>query len=316
MVFNMNDDFKLSVFSDPTRIPEIIELFDLGLGHTTQEHWMWRLFSKENPYESVLIIAEDKNNKIVGMSTVITALYGSDLLHRKCMQFGDWVVHPDHRGKGIISLLYNYSLELYKNKGFDFIIEFPNDNSYPIFQKYGFKQLENTVSYRTPYHFFFSRKIPHDFTYNNVNGLFTKQCPPDLKYNNNKNRIHRTYNFMHWKYDLNPDTDYNWLVLKEKGEFVGYFVYTLNKGRLNTALNIYDWEFTGKDLSLFRHTIKILSRYANYVEIWGKYHLETVDMFKASCLTTTVGAARLMLKSISDLGWDNDIILSRIDTDY
>ncbi len=311
----MNNNYKISIFTDKNRISEIIELFKTGLSDTTAEHWRWRLFSEDNPYKNILVCLRNEDGKLIGISTVLPAYYGNHPF-KKCIQFGDWVVHPDHRGKGIMSALYNYTIELFQNEQYDFIIEFPNPNSYPIFKKYGFTQLPNILSYKTKKHLLFSNSAPSDFTLEGVSYKFSANCPIDLTFANRSGRIYRTYEFMHWKFDLNPDTEYRWLTLQKDGKYIGYFVYTFNKGRFNTALNVYDWEYTYSSHAPFCHAIKALRKSANYVEIWGKYSKETEDLLKTAGAVNIGDAAKLMLKSLSDIGWDEDITLTRIDTDY
>ncbi len=312
----MADNYTISTFSDISRIGEIMELFATGLGETSREHWQWRLFSPDNPYRNILTIAEDTCGKAVGMCTVIPAVYGIGTDKRLCIQFGDWVVHPDHRGKGLISLMYKHNIEHFTAQGYDFVIEFPNDNSYPIFKKYGFSQLSDIELHTTNKKLLGIKRSPSNFTCGDVLGIFSDTCPTDITFSNTKNKIYRTYEFMHWKFDLNPDTNYKWLSLKQNGEYIGYFVYTLVKGRLNTALNIYDFEYSYPSPEPFKKAIKQLHKISSYVAIWGKYDEQTTKLFEASGIVNKRPAARLMLKAISEKGFDDNITLTRIDTDY
>lgn len=65
------------------------------------------------------------------------------------MQLCDWVIHPACRGQGLMGKLYHYIYERYAYQGCDFMIEFPNNNSYPIFQEYGFEEKENVGTWNT-----------------------------------------------------------------------------------------------------------------------------------------------------------------------
>ncbi len=311
----MNNNYKISIFTDKNRISEIIELFKTGLSDTTETFWTWRLFSKNNKNGGVMYVARDHLGKIAGMCIVFPILYGDKLSNRKCLLWGDLVVSVDHRGKGIMSLLYNHIINAYTQMHYDFIAGFPNQNSRPALIKYGFTSFPS-FSYKTSKHLLFSNSAPSDFTLEGVSYKFSANCPIDLTFANRSGRIYRTYEFMHWKFDLNPDTEYRWLTLQKDGKYIGYFVYTFNKGRFNTALNVYDWEYTYSSHAPFCHAIKALRKSANYVEIWGKYSKETEDLLKTAGAVNIGDAAKLMLKSLSDIGWDEDITLTRIDTDY
>ena len=116
-------NFKISRLQEPARIPELIELFKTGLGNTIEEHWIWRLFSDNGLSEQAFaVIAEDENGKIIAISSVFPAEYYTESGIYRCFQLGDWVVHPEHRGKGLIRGLYNFICEYYQNKQYDFII--------------------------------------------------------------------------------------------------------------------------------------------------------------------------------------------------
>lgn len=309
--------YTISVFDDPERIPELIELFSTGLGETTVDHWKWRLFTENGlPDPAFAVVALDKDGKMAGVSSMLPVIYGSGENERKCLQFCDWVVHPDHRGKGIIKMIYRYACDYFSDKGYDFIMEFPNDNSYPIFQKYGFFEEPYIGCMNTSKRLFFSKRIPSDCNFSGVEIRFTDTCPFTNEEFVSVGRIYRNVKFLRWKYDLNPDTEYRYVSLWKNESCIGYFVYTLTRGRLRTAVNVYDWDYYGSDPDILRKVISLLRKMGNYVSIWGRYDGETVALMNKAGLKDVGGTTRLMLKSLSDKPLPEKLTLTRIDTDY
>lgn len=309
--------YKISKFRDPSRIPELIDLFRTGLGDTTEEHWKWRLFSDNGMDEKPFaVIAEDEEGRMVGVSSVLPAEYYTTHGMIRCFQYGDWVVHPEHRGKGLIREFYSFIYEYYKEKGYDFIIEYPNDNSYPIFLKYGFTELEPISCWNTEKSFLSRKRKANRCCIDGAEYVFSDTCPLTETPPNEPGRMIRTPALLRWKYDANPTEKFTWLTVKKNNALLGYFVFTETKGRLRTAVNVYDWAFWGEDDSIFRSAVRLLRENGNYVSFWGRYSAETEEMFKKTGMTKSEGGTRLIVKAVSEQGWPEPLYLTRIDTDY
>lgn len=298
---------------DQSRLGEICQLFANGLGETTEEYWKWRIFTPNGQAQPELIVAEDESGRIIGVSSVLPELYGNR--ERKCAQLCDWVIHPDFRGQGLVGKLYRYAHELYSTLDYDFLSVYPNDNSYPIFQNYGFEEKEPIGSWNTPKKLFSKKRTAEDFECCGLAYRFTDTCPVTA-FRQRSDRMYRTPEFMHWKYDLNPDTKFQWLSVWEEENLLGYFVFTCTHGRLRTAVNVYDWDFDPVAQDAFRQSISLLSRLGNYVSIWGRYGAQERALLERAGMALSPGGTRLMLKALSKKGWPEPLTLTRLDTDY
>ena len=310
-------EYTLSVLKDPCRIPELIELFRTGLGETTEAYWKWRLFTDNGqPDRPVAIVIDDENGKMCGISSVLPVIYGEGLSMRKCMQFCDWVVHPVHRGKGLIRMSYEYACAYYLERGYDFIIEFPNDNSYPIFQKYGFHEEPHINCWNSTMHLKSLHKKLHDFQIGDTEVRFSAVCPLGEEAFSREDRQYRSSEYLRWKYDLNPATVYHWVTIWEREKCRGYIVYTITKGRLRTAVNVYDWEYPSADSTLLNEIFHRIGKQGNYISVWGRYSQEQRKLLENCGLRKKEGGTRLMMKAISEKGVPFPLTLTRIDTDY
>lgn len=305
-------------FRDESRISELIELFRLGLGDTTEKHWKWRLFSCDFSPKPEAIVMENEFGKIIGMGTVLPLKYGDS--EYKCVQLCDWVVHPEYRGQGVIRKIYDYIYKRYEEKGYDFLMAFPNENSYPILKKYNFVEQSPPVCWNTKQHFFFSFKRKCNTEFNvKENGFVyrvTKNQPFIQPILQKKDRVFRTPQFLKWKYDLNPDFEFQWLSIWQGSVLCGYMVFSQTHGRIRTAVNVYDFDYWLSDSKPFCIALKLLKSYGNYVSIWGKISTEEKRLCVDANMYETNAENKLVLKAISKKGYPAQLRITRIDTDF
>lgn len=309
--------YNISLFHDPDRIPELIELFRTGLGDTTEEHWKWRLFAdngmEEKPFA---VIAEDENDKIVGVISVLPAEYYVKNKTYRAYQIGDWVISPIFRGKGLAKLIYQSVRRIAEKNGIDFFIGFPNENSRPILLKYGFTELEPISCWNTVKKLFMVKRKGNRYTIDGTEYIFSDTCPLTEAPPNEYGRIIRTPELLRWKYDDNPTEKFTWLTVRKNNSFLGYFVFTQTKGRFRTAVNVYDWAYWSDSGTVFHTAVRLLLKNGNYVSFWGKYSAQTETMFEKIGMKKSDGGTRLVMKAVSDQGWPEPLYLTRIDTDY
>ena len=122
--------------------------------------------------------------------------------------------------------------------------------------------------------------------------------------------------FLTWKYDENPDVNFQWLVVESDEKVLGYFVFTTVHGRVRTAVNVYDWSFDATHKMAFSMAVKCLSRLGSFVSFWGRYHGSDEDLLRYAGLKRRETETRLVLKRISEKGYPEELTLTRIDTDY
>lgn len=86
-------------------------------------------------HKDIGFFAIDKENKPAGYYGVfpITAIYNGNSLN--IAQSGDTMTHPNHRKKGLFTILAKETYDLAKNENLAFVFGFPNENSLPGFQK-------------------------------------------------------------------------------------------------------------------------------------------------------------------------------------
>lgn len=304
---------RIYVLKDEDRLDEVCALFATGLGETTRAHWKWRIFTPNGQLPPEAVVIENEQRRLVGMLSVLPELYGDRA--QKCAQLCDWVIHPDFRGQGLLGKLYRYTFERYAGLGFDFMVGFPNVHAYPILQKYSFEEKEPIGSWNTAKKPLAFKRPAEDIDFEGLAYRFTPSCPLS-SFPTRPDRIFRTPEYMRWKYDANPDVSFQWLVVWERAQPIGYFVYTCTQGRLRTAVNVYDWEFEPTAQEAFRKAIGLLGRLGNYVSIWGRYGEKERKLLQGAGMTEGTGRTKYMLKTLSEKGYPDPLTLTRLDTDY
>lgn len=304
---------RIYVLKNEDRLDEICALFATGLGETTREHWQWRIFTPNGQLPPEAVVIENEQGRLMGMLSVLPELYGNRTW--KCAQLCDWVIHPAFRGQGLLGKLYRYTYERYAALGFDFLVGFPNENSYPILKYFCFDEKESPGCWNSKKKLLMFKQPVENSDFEGLTYRFTSACPIQ-SFHQRPDRIFRTPEFMHWKYDLNPDVSFQWLAVWKATQPIGYFVYTCTRGRLRTAVNVYDWEFDPTAQKAFCKAIELLGRHGNYISIWGRYEEKERKLLQDAGMTEGTSGARLMVKSLSEKGYPDPLTLTRLDTDY
>ena len=107
--------------------------------------WTWE--NKDNPCGHTYFNLALNNQKIIGQSGAIPLLFNHEGETIKTTRVQNVMVHPDFRKRGIFSQTLKSLTESLKSKGEDFIITFPNDNSFPAFMKLDYTHLFEMFTY-------------------------------------------------------------------------------------------------------------------------------------------------------------------------
>lgn len=102
----------------------------------------------------------------------------------------------------------------------------------------------------------------------------------------------------------------------ENSDLIGYFVYSLAKGRLRTAVNIYDWDYSFSQEASFIHAVSLLKSQGSYVSFWGIYSGDMLELLRKAGLKSQKSEARCIVRPLRPDGVPDQMIITRADTDY
>lgn len=264
--------YKLYPFRDMSRLPEVCSLFAKGLSDTTVDYWRWKHYSDSGHPEGMILVAEADDGSLAGMFALQPERYQWGKASVTVVKTEDLVIDPAHRGSGLMKQLYQYAVTYYEAKGYWGFVAFTNENSYPIFLKYGAKDMGDISGVETGKRILPLYPCRTNLRFGDWTIRLTGQMPDDLFWpvRDTMVQMEKSRTFMEWKFVNNPEKDFHWLTIRKNGTLQGYLVVSITQGRFRRAVNICDWAFRENvDASVIRCAVKLLLTHGNWVELWG-----------------------------------------------
>ena len=280
--------FKLYPLEDTKRLDEICRLFSTGLGETMPEQWIWKHYTDNGLPKGMILVAENEIGKLGGMFAMQPAYYSCGNRRILLVQTEDLVIDSECRRQGLMRKMYDYAIEYYAKKEANALISLStNEASYPIFIKYGAKNLGNMTLYESKKTIIPKGWIKRIYKTNDWSISVSDDIPEQLFFSKTTDvwKMEKNQRFMEWKFKDNPEQKYSWLKIEYKNELVGYMVFYVNRGRLRSAVNVCDWDLKNcVDEKILRRVVLILQSYGNWVSIWGSMSGTEERLWKAAGL--------------------------------
>lgn len=125
----------------PADRPAVLELLASSLGWLPDDHhsafFSWK--HDDNPFGASLAWVAVEAGEVIGFRTFLRweLLVGGQPV--RAVRAVDTATHPDHRGRGIFSILTRRALEELADEGVDAVFNTPNDQSRPGYLKMGWE---------------------------------------------------------------------------------------------------------------------------------------------------------------------------------
>lgn len=312
-------EFRIFPLKDTSRLPELCALFAKGLAQTTPEQWLWKHYTENGLPEGRILVAEDEAGQLRAMFAMQPAWYRRGEERILLVQTEDLVIDPECRGQGLMRKLYDYTMEDYRRQGAAAITAFScNDASYPIFLKYGAKNLGDIGALATPKALLPKLRRRH-YRKGGWEIQICREMPKDLFITGKDDvfKMEKTTRTLEWKFTENPELQYQWLTIRKDGALKGWFVYYVNKGRLRSAVNICDWELRSHVTSaILKHAVTILQTLGNWVTLWGRQSDADLALWRAAGLTEQeVHPDHFMFHATADFAPPAHWHITKIDSD-
>jgi len=313
-------EYRIYQLKDQSRLEELCTLFAKGLADTTPEYWKWKHFSENGHPEGMILVAEAEDGTFAGMFALQPERYEWNGRQILMVQTEDLVIDPNHRGTGLMRRLYSYAMEYYAAMGAVAFVSFCNENSYPIFLKYG--SVDRGYIYTQN-----SKKSSLPIYTNRISAKtgawklkLTEQMPDDLFFPGHSDGFGMDKNnaFMQWKFVDNPEGPFQWLTIRENGVLKGYLVVYITQGRFRRAVNIYDWALMDDVTDeVLKQAIKLLRTHGNWVSLWGKHSGEVTERWKrAGLIGQSEKGTHFVLHQLGEEPLPEYWHLTRADLDY
>ncbi len=180
----------------------------------------------QNPVgKAKIFIAKDKH-KIIGKYSLTPHLLIENKQYYYIWRIQNVMIDPDYRKQGIFFELMSYAHDLQHWTNQDVFWGFPNQNSFPYFQKYGF-EVQNTYTFWVHEGDAFPSKSNTNYLVKEESdfSFFTNEIFLSF-YENEENSINlvKDKNYLTWRYIDKKDAKYEIYTIRQKEDIVGYFV--------------------------------------------------------------------------------------------
>lgn len=240
-----------------------------------EEFWNWKY--KKNIFGKAIIHVIEDETDMLAIGTMWPWEFKTRASALKAFQLCDTVVSEKARGKGLFSMLNFARIEYAKEKGADFIYNFPNMNSLPGYLKMGWSFLGNLqwhIKVLKPLNFFYyildksqaaKINIPEHFkiTNQNLDFLLKNTFSSNIEVNKKKG-------YYEWRYKMHPSREYGIISVKNSRKFA-FSIFTLSKK--NNAIEMIIVDNSG-DSTLNRLLLKKIIKTAKELRVTVIFTLE------------------------------------------
>jgi GNAT superfamily N-acetyltransferase len=312
-------EFRIYPLTDTSRLPEVCALFAKGLGETSPQEWLWRNFTDNGLPNGIVSVAEDENGifrAVFGMQPVI---YRREQEQKILVQTQGLVIDPECRGQGLMRKIFQFNADYFRAQGAEALTSFScNDLSYPIFMKYGARDLGALGGICTGKRLL-PRHARRNWSQNGWQIQIQEEIPSDLCFYPGKKcfKMEKNLRFMQWKFVEDPNQRYQWLTICRDGKLEGYCAFYVNRGRLRSAVNICDWELQPTlPNEILKKAVELLHSLGNWVHLWGMLSPEDLTRWqKAGLIRPSTNTERFVFFPLTDREIPADWSITKADSD-
>ena len=221
-------------------------------------YFQWKFNNVHNP--AVIFCAFNSENEMVGSRVVLLTDLCRNGQVMKGAQSVDSMVDGAYRGMGIYKKLNQMAIEVLKEMGVKKIMTFPNQNSFPPLNKLGWEEIYSILSrmkilnYKHLFpsipvlkqlltvkdNLYKSNRLPSNMSILEIREFDDRIV--DFIETSLKTRMHqrRSKEFLQWKYNEKPESEYEKLVVEVDRAIVGFFIIRKNKHGQRTVGTILE----------------------------------------------------------------------------
>lgn len=302
----------------------------------SSNYFKWKFENDKNP--AIIFCAFNSEGKMVGSRVVLLTEIFENGHVIKGAQSIDSMVDSTYRGMGIYKNLNLMAVEELRKKNVNRILTFPNENSFPPLNKLGWKEVYSIsikikiLNYK---HLFpaipvlkklltLKDNMRRNYQISsNVNISEVQHFNVEIVnfiYETLKSRTHqrRSSDYLEWKYNEKPGSEYVKLLLKVENTLVGFFVIRKNKNNYRTIGTILECIITeGQNRKKMMRVLLTYLRSKNFdiVKIWSYEKAQLNSSLLSLGFITRKTPLKFALNQIDDQGEDGEWFISAGDAD-
>jgi len=251
--------------------------------------WNWKY--RSSPFGNSLLTVVESENKIVGVDNLWPWEFSCRGEKLRAFQPCDSAVHPDFRGMGLFTKTRIKSVEIAKEQGFDFLFNFPNQNSLPANLNLGWHflgRLKWHVKILRPFNIVKgklkkskSEVLPIPDNYSIDVNMLDRISERSQSFDSSV-RINRKEGFHHWRYLVHPTRKYGMVTVGKSSRPATAAIFTMNQKGVNREMVVVD--LLGKKeyvTDLFKEVVRVAkSLDTDFIAVVENSFFSTHDLWK------------------------------------
>jgi GNAT superfamily N-acetyltransferase len=228
--------------------------------HRTVTWWRWAY--EENPYGRIDASLAFVGSTLVGQTAAVPLPYVHDGRLLRVARLQDGLVHPGFRGQGVFTRTFRGLTERIRDAGIDFVVGFPNDNSYPAFAgRHGYTHLTDIAMYHLP-----ASRLPDVVPLDSRLEIDSKprftskdSILAEAVLREHRIHAHRTSEYLSWRYHPNSGYRYGVLRAYAGSAQVGLVVFKLYEPA--RSIDLLELVFSSSHLGLLPGSLSAILRH-------------------------------------------------------
>ncbi|MGA1821943.1 MAG: GNAT family N-acetyltransferase [Thermoplasmatota archaeon] len=231
-------EFQLLEREDMEGSAELLELHWGRNSAVNADHLKWKYY--DNPYtEEPIAYTVKHNGSVVGFMGLFPTRWRRGEYTFDCLSFGDAIIHPDHRGKGLYQPLIKSLMDEVRDSGYvGFLNLSNNDVTSHVMEKMGFLSMKERsyikrINYFSFLKNFFFKDRYGEYSSGNVRFSLSPDIEGMMRYDaktKGDDRIHlvKDSDFYGWRYG-SKRRQYHCFYNHHDGKMAAYLILYLNR---------------------------------------------------------------------------------------
>jgi hypothetical protein len=309
----MNKGFDVGQLDQSTAAQQVAlfnQVFNMNMSESC-----WLYMHRDNPLSTQYnIFGAVIGEELIGVNGFMSMNFHIGNQMFTAVQSGSSAVNPNYRGQGVFTKIITSAEVFYRDLQVDFMLGFPNKNSYPAFMKMGWLHLLDMQWITLPCNIIpmleMILKISFPKMINKLTGIFwrknysiAKQCnnieicvsdtSPFSEYEyeqinqSEKLAFSKSPVVVKWKLDYNPSSDFRYYVARKDNRLLSFFIVeerVMSQQNGMLWFRIIDWGLMSDNMSdiacSYAKMLLKMRNTADLISLWMPMERRYQDMFK------------------------------------
>ncbi|MCX5852800.1 MAG: GNAT family N-acetyltransferase [Deltaproteobacteria bacterium] len=299
---------------DQSTVAQQVALFNqVFCSSRSEADWLYK--HRDNPLSTQYnIFGAVNGGEIIGINGFMPMNFQIEDQALKAVQSCDSAVNPNYRGQGVFAKIITSAEVFYRDLHVDFLLGFPNKNSYPVLMKIGWLHLLDMQSIMIPCNIIpmlemkLKISLPKEINklteifwrktysianqYNNIKVLVSDISPfseHEYKQINRSEKLvfSKSPQVVKWKLDNNPLHTFKYYIASKENRLLSFLIVQERVSSKKNGMRwfrIIDWGLLSDNMNnlacSYAKMLLIMKNTADLISLWMPTERRHQDMFK------------------------------------